>query len=500
MWKGIGSFTIILLAAQLVHAQTANRAWPYWGGRPSVNYGYPNYGNAYPAYGNNYANYPGYSGNSNGYPALWYPSVPELTRMPQGPPATNQGTDAPRSSAAAAPMTELITPPADRAGEPNLPVTGPPSAVLGDGYPAEPPAPEAHFPAEKTTPRLWGGVDYLLWWIRDGPVPFPLVTTGDAGAPVPGALGQLGTQTLFGSNDADFGGLSGFRGTLGLWIDRDARWGVEASGFLLEEGSVHFAAGSDVNGNPPLFVPVFRTDLSREGTFIISSPPLAGNINIDYVSRLWGIEGNLYCNLCRNECVDVDLLVGARYLDLQEKLELSGTLTTSGGDITDVFDESFRTRNQFVGGQIGARIGRQYGPLFAVVTPKVALGSTHQVVDINGSITESGTGILPHTFPGAILTQPTNIGHQARDEFSVVPQVSLTVGWQICPWARVYAGYDFLYWNRVVRPGDQIDRNVNATQSVFEGAALVGPATPTPRFNSTEFYVQGVSAGVQFRY
>src|SRR5437899_8786783 len=55
MWKGIVSSTIILLAAQLLHAQTANPAWPYWGG------------NAYPAYGNNYPNYPGYSGYSNGY-------------------------------------------------------------------------------------------------------------------------------------------------------------------------------------------------------------------------------------------------------------------------------------------------------------------------------------------------------------------------------------------------------------------------------------------------
>ena len=113
---GLAAVLAMLVLPALVHAQTANRAWPYWGGRPSVNYAYPNYGNAYPAYGNNYANYPGYSGNSNGYPALWYPSVPELTRMPQGPPATNQGTEVPRSSAAAAPMTELITPPADRAG------------------------------------------------------------------------------------------------------------------------------------------------------------------------------------------------------------------------------------------------------------------------------------------------------------------------------------------------------------------------------------------------
>ena len=72
MWKGIVSSTIILLAAHLLHAQTANRAWPYWGGRSYPDYGYPNYDNAYPAYGNNYHNYPGYSGYSNGYAGNGY--------------------------------------------------------------------------------------------------------------------------------------------------------------------------------------------------------------------------------------------------------------------------------------------------------------------------------------------------------------------------------------------------------------------------------------------
>src|SRR5262249_22305628 len=184
----------------LVHAQTADPARAYSGGRAS--------------------------NSSNGYPALSLSSVPELTPypekpMPQGPPGQQL---LPPQSPMAAPMTEAITLPTD-------PVTGPPGAVSGDlvDYPAEPPAPEAHFPAEKIPPRLGGGVDYLLWWVKDGPVPFPLVTTGNTAAAVPGALGQPGTQVLFGSNDVDFGGLSGVRGTLGLWIGPDARCGVEWS-------------------------------------------------------------------------------------------------------------------------------------------------------------------------------------------------------------------------------------------------------------------------------
>src|SRR5437763_13005601 len=42
-------------------------------------------------------------------------------------------------------------------------------------------------------PRTWVSAEYLLWWLKDGPVPSPLLTTGDPTDPVaPAALGQPG--------------------------------------------------------------------------------------------------------------------------------------------------------------------------------------------------------------------------------------------------------------------------------------------------------------------
>lgn len=74
---------------------------------------------------------------------------------------------------------------------------------------------------EACRPRVWGGVDYLLWWVRPGAAP-PLVVTGTAADPFPGALDQPGTRVLFGGNtglapDAS----SGVRLNLGTWLDNE---------------------------------------------------------------------------------------------------------------------------------------------------------------------------------------------------------------------------------------------------------------------------------------
>jgi hypothetical protein len=65
----------------------------------------------------------------------------------------------------------------------------------------------------------------------------------------------------------------------------------------------------------------------------------------------------------------------------------------------------------------------------------------------------------------------------------------------------VFAGYDFMYMNSVVRPGNQVDRNINLTQSSVLGyGAINGPAFPAQQFNRTDFWAQGATFGFEFRY
>src|SRR4029453_13105386 len=111
-----------------------------------------------------------------------------------------------------------------------------------------------------------------------------------------------------------------------------------------------------------------------------------------------------------------------------------------------------------------------------------------QSVDVSGSlVTHDFTAFGPtQTFPGGYFALPTNIGSHKRTVFAVVPEVGLTLGFQLTRWASVFAGYSFLYTNNVARPGNQIDRSINPTQSVAwvgePPVALQGVAEPAFKF------------------
>jgi hypothetical protein len=52
-------------------------------------------------------------------------------------------------------------------------------------------------------------------------------------------------------------------------------------------------------------------------------------------------------------------------------------------------------------------------------------------------------------------------------------------------------GYTFIYWNNVILAGNQIDRNVDLSQVTV---------SPAPKFQRTDFWVQGVSLGADYRW
>jgi hypothetical protein len=77
-----------------------------------------------------------------------------------------------------------------------------------------------------------------------------------------------------------------------------------------------------------------------------------------------------------------------------------------------------------------------------------------------------------------------------------VPEVGLTVGYQCTDHWRVFGGYNFLYWSSVARAGEQIDPRVNAFSTLIPGSPRV-PAFP---FHSEDFWAQGLTLGVEYRY
>lgn len=374
-------------------------------------------------------------------------------------------------------------------------------------------------------PRIYASGEYLLWWVQGMNTP-PLVTatTIDPGliknltgsGVRPGALGQLGTVPVYGGDNLSYPVFSGGRFTLGYGF-ANSPWGVESAFFFLGKTGRHFAAASQ--GQPGLYRPYLNVSNPAapfENGQVVAFPTLiAGGVTVDSSLQLWGIEGNarraILCN-CNHR---LDFLGGFRYLNLNEQLTIRetptaldtftlGNQTINKGDQFIVVD-SFGTRNNFYGGQFGVDWEWRFGRAYLGVTGKLAMGVMHEEVTINGSTAfiPAATGV-PVTAPGGLLALPSNIGSYSRNQFAVIPEVGVKIGYQITNHLSAYMGYNFLYVSNVVRPGDQIDRAVNTSQiPILRGGAGGlggGPARPAFVFRGSDFWAQGLMWGLEYRY
>lgn len=337
---------------------------------------------------------------------------------------------------------------------------------------------------------FWFSSEYLVWWITDQRLRVPLVTGGTSG------------QVLFGQNDLDYQAFSGGRVTLGSWINCQHTIGMEINGFYLEQRTFGDRFTSGGEGGATLFVPFTKAVYNTSSSFTIADAAAnrTGGIAITTSSRMWGAEASTVFNRSRACGFELDYYFGFRYLDLDEDLNiLASTVTTDTGTGNQTFaaiQDHFDTRNQFYGGQVGFKLGWYPCRWSCELIGKVALGNVHQVVEITGQTRQ--TGQTTSTTPGGFFTQPSNISRRTHDEFAVVPQAQLKIGFELFP-ERVFLGlgYDFLYWNRVVRPGSQIDAVVDPNQAA---TTPVGGARPLPFLNPTDFIAHGASLSLEFRY
>jgi hypothetical protein len=356
----------------------------------------------------------------------------------------------------------------------------------------------------------WLGADYLLWWFKDAHTP-PLVTTGPPGSA--GIIGR-GATVLFGGPDIDLGDHQGARFTAGLMFDDDRLLGFEGNYFFLAQRGASFFAGN--SGDPVLARPFFNANLAAQDSELVSSTgSVTGSVRVALESRLQGAEANLLYALDEECDFHLTLLSGFRYVQLDEGLTVSENLLLPGfvaGPTSGLPDQPssaiglsdfFGTHNHFYGGQVGLRGEWWHEFAFVRLEGKAALGLNHESITIDGS-TRFATppAAVPITRPGGLLAVPTNMGHFHRDEFAVLPEVGVKLGYQFTSWACLTVGYSFLYWSAVARPGDQVDFALNPSQlptSTGPGS-LVGPARPSANLHGTDFWAHGVNVGLEVRY
>lgn len=352
--------------------------------------------------------------------------------------------------------------------------------------------------------RFWIGADYLLWWTKGDRLP-ALVTSGSPTDPLPGALGQPGTQSLFGG-DYDSRVRSGVRLRGGYWFTPEQTFGVDASFFFLGGQSAGFGDSSD--GIPVLARPFYNVNTGHEDAFLISFPGHeSGDIVGALSTRLWGADTDLRGMLFRGASYQVNVLGGFRFLDLHDALGLeeNNTFYPQRNNAPVVWSTSadhFHTSNQFYGGQLGADMMWTHGRFFIDVVGKVALGVSVEQAGINGWTSYSNSfGQSGYVNVGE-LALPSNIGSYSQARFAVVPEAGVNFGYAVTRHIRLTFGYTLLYWSNVFRAGDQIDRGINPTElTALSGqGTMSGPARPNFTLQTTDFWAQGLNFGLQFRY
>ena len=417
-------------------------------------------------------------------------------------------------------------PPADaKAGPVSLPALEPTPLPTARALPACPPAPASG------DPQFWASADYLLWWVKKAPLP-PVVTTGafdpdnfvPGVTPSPGAIGTADTTVLRGGRGIDLGTFSGLQIRSGYWFDPERTVGVEAGAFLLERRSASYSATSDANGVPLIKVPFFDTSSGQEVGANVSFANdsgnqfggLAGSVSVVTTLRFWGADAAAAFNVYDNQILRLDALVGLRYLDLDESVRIYQTASPIGQPLFGGFLgndvpvgaaftslDNFHTRNQFYGGTVGGRAYLQvFDSLGVSLLGRVGLGVTEQRSAVGGLSTLVMPGVPTMTAQGGTLALPSNSGIRRGSDFAVVPEVNLNVHYQVTSYLTATVGYSYLYWSSVVRPGDQIDHNVDSRQIATGQNYVPGvvATSPAPLLKRTDFWANGVNFGLAFQF
>ncbi|HYV35599.1 MAG TPA: BBP7 family outer membrane beta-barrel protein, partial [Gemmataceae bacterium] len=418
-----------------------------------------------------------------------------------------------------------VAAPGGSQGKPGQPPCDPASATSlpNDGSPNAYSEWENCYPWHR--PVFWATAEGVYGITHRAPLAVPLLsssTAPDVNSNV-GAIGESATVIPGNQQSFDLRHPLGVSATFGFSPTVEWKVPLEVNLLYLHEQSNAIAAHSDIVGNPLLARPIFSTAAGQEGekVYLSSFPGLAaGGVTVDTSLQLWGINGvgvvqtGLQWGDDCHGCA-IDLPMGVRYLDMNEVITINNSVTALapnfavpflgtpfGQGSTTVVTDSFKTDNTFLGGEFGVRLESRWNSFFLTVEPRVGIGATRQSIVIGGVSVLEQPGQATQTAPGGILAVASNSGIHTRERFTVLPEATLHIGWDVFSWMRIQAGYNIIYWENVLRAGDQISRSVDVRQVPTDFSFTPGLPGNSPgiSFKESNFIIQGISLGVTFSF
>jgi hypothetical protein len=329
------------------------------------------------------------------------------------------------------------------------------------------------------------------------------VTTSPAGTAQAnaGVLGLATTSVLFGNNDANDGYRSGARFTLGSWLDPCQRAGFEVT--YLQLGTSDQSANFSSTTTPILGVPFTNVLTGNPVAVLAAFPGVAtGTLGVTAVNHFDTLEALLRKNIYQNCNGGTDFVLGYRYARLSDTVTMNEAITGTGeggivpvGTTLDAADR-FDSSNTFNGVELGvsSQIRRCAWTLDLLM--KLGLGETRSTTTINGSTTTTPAGGTATTYNAGLLALSSNSGTFTGSQFSIMPELGFTLGYDITSRLRATMGYSFIYWSQVRRAGEQIDTNINP--NLFP-PATTNPGLKQPQFlnAANDFWAQGLNWGLE---
>jgi hypothetical protein len=273
---------------------------------------------------------------------------------------------------------------------------------------------------------------------------------------------------------------------------------VEGGGFFLERDSTYFKA---VSGGDTLLARPFISALDGgPSSEVIAGPGQGGRRTGGFVGysrvELFGEEANLVGVLVAGDGFRLELLAGARFLQMRDRTDLTATgrLLPDQATLFGLTD-NLRTDDRFYGGQLGLRGALCRGRWGLELRATGALGADQQIVRAFGDRTFQ-TPLARVVLPFGLAVQPGNSGTFERADFDAVGEVALNVSYRLMRSVRLFAGYTFLAWANPIRSGDQLELVINPLQA----AGRPTPPRPTIPFREDFFWAQGVNVGLDFNW
>ncbi|MBX7104370.1 MAG: BBP7 family outer membrane beta-barrel protein [Gemmataceae bacterium] len=349
-------------------------------------------------------------------------------------------------------------------------------------------------------------LELLYLYGRSMPIAAPLISSGPIGSTGRPGI-EDGVKVLFGDRNVDFGPQAAMRGTIGIW-DKNRCWGMEAVGFLTEQRAEVNRWEGPITGRTVLARPNFNVLTGVQDSILVASPPNFGGSAGTYTNtRAGGAEFNFLRSWAYYDKFKFNTLAGFRWFSLNEQLRVdSHSVLTDQNPadppVTDITD-LFTTRNNFYGLNFGFQSEWRWNRVFVDQTFKVGVGFTHEKLETSGQTRFVNAGIETLVPFGASVLEP-NSGSFSHKQFSFLPEYNLKLGYQWTQRLSTYIGYDVFYLSKVVRPGDQVNPNINPTllpvSQVFNPQFPFGPAQPSMPFDKSDFWMQGFQFGMSLRY